>query len=117
MVTFTISIGLKAASGLSSVSEVTAATTWAAPGDNSINNIDDLLHAAVNGRGTFVSASSPQAFADGLEAALAKINERTTSFSNVGATSATELNTGTLVFNASYVSGRWTGLLLSLIHI
>ena len=111
MVTFTISIGLKAASGLSSVSEVTAATTWAAPGDNSIHNIDDLLHAAVNGRGTFVSASSPQAFADGLEAALAKINERTASFSNVGATSSTNLNTGTLIFSASYVSGRWSGLL------
>ena len=111
MVTFTISIGLKAASGLSSVSEVTAATTWAAPGDNSIHNIDDLLHAAVNGRGSFVSASSPQAFADGLEAALAKINERTASFSNVGATSSTNLNTGTLIFSASYVSGRWSGLL------
>jgi len=111
MVTFTISIGLKAASGLSSVSEVTAATTWAAPGDDDIDNIDDLLHAAVNGRGTFVSASNPQAFADGLEAALAKINERTASFSNVGATSSTNLNTGTLIFSASYVSGRWTGLL------
>ena len=111
MVTFTISIGLKAKSGLSSVSEVTAATTWAAPGDDDVDNIDDLLHAAVNGRGTFVSASSPQAFADGLEAALATINERTASFSNVGATSSTNLNTGTLIFSASYVSGRWTGLL------
>ena len=111
MVTFTISIGLKAKSGLSSVSEVTTATTWAAPGDDDVDNIDDLLHAAVNGRGTFVSASSPQAFADGLEAALAKISERTASFSNVGATSSTNLNTGTLIFSASYVSGRWTGLL------
>ncbi|HSD16080.1 MAG TPA: PilC/PilY family type IV pilus protein [Thermomonas sp.] len=111
MVTFTISIGLKAASGLSSVSEVTAATTWAAPGEDDVDNIDDLLHAAVNGRGTFVSASSPQAFADGLEAALAKISERTASFSNVGATSSTNLNTGTMIFSASYVSGRWTGLL------
>ena len=111
MVTFTISIGLKAVSGLSSVSEVTAATTWAAPGDNDVDNIDDLLHAAVNGRGTFVSASSPQAFADGLESALSKINERTASFSNVGATSSTELNTGAAIFSASYVSGRWTGLL------
>lgn len=111
MVTFGISIGLKAASGLSSVSDVTAATTWAAPGNDDPDNIDDLLHAAVNGRGTFVSASDPQAFADGLEAALAKISERTASFSNVGATSSTELNTGALIFSASYVSGRWTGLL------
>ena len=111
MVTFTISIGLKTSSGLTGVSDVTAATTWAAPGFNDPDNIDDLLHAAVNGRGTFVAASNPQAFADGLEAALAKISERTASFSNVGATSSTELKTNTLIFSASYVSGRWTGLL------
>lgn len=111
MVTFTISIGLKTKSGLSSVSDVTASTTWPAPGNNSVNNIDDLLHAAVNGRGTFVSAGNPQAFADGLEAALAKVSERTASFSNVGATSSTELNTGAMIFSASYVSGRWTGML------
>ena len=111
MVTFTISIGLKAKSGLSSVSEVTTATTWAAPGDDDVDNIDDLLHAAVNGRGTFVAAASPQSFADGLEAALAKISERTASFSNVGATSSTELKTGAMIFSASYVSGTWTGLL------
>ena len=111
MVTFTISIGLKAKSGLSSVSDVKTSTTWAAPGDDDADNIDDLLHAAVNGRGTFVSASSPQAFADGLAAALAKINERTASFSNAGASDSTQLNTGTRIFTASYISGRWTGLL------
>ena len=111
MVTFGISIGLKAGTGLSSVSDVSAATAWGTPVKNGTDNIKDLLHAAVNGRGTFVSASSPQAFADGLEAALAKISERTASFSNVGATSSTELKTNTLIFSASYVSGRWTGLL------
>lgn len=111
MVTFTISIGLKARSGLSSVSEVTTGTTWAEPGDDDLDNIDDLLHAAVNGRGTFVSAASPQDFADGLAAALAKISERTASFSNAGASDSTQLNSGTLIFTASYVSGRWTGLL------
>ena len=111
MVTFAISIGLKAKSGLSSVSEVTTATTWAAPGDDDVDNIDDLLHAAVNSRGTFVSASSPKAFSDGLTAALAKIDERTASFSNVGASDSTQLNTGTRIFTGSYVAGRWTGLL------
>lgn len=111
MVTFAISIGLKAKSGLSSVSEVTTATTWAAPGDDDVDNIDDLLHAAVNSRGTFVSASSPKAFSDGLTAALAKIDERTSSFSNVGASDSTQLNAGTRIFTGSYVAGRWTGLL------
>lgn len=111
MVTFAISIGLKTKSGLSSVSEVTTATTWAAPGNDDVDNIDDLLHAAVNSRGTFVSASSPKAFSDGLTAALAKIDERTASFSNVGASDSTQLNTGTRIFTGSYVAGRWTGLL------
>lgn len=111
MVTFTISIGLKTSSGLSSVSDVTTATTWAAPGNDDPDNVDDLLHAAVNGRGTFVSAASPQAFADGLAAALAKIGERTASFSNAGASDSTQLNSGTMIFTASYVAGRWTGLL------
>ena len=50
-------------------------------------------------------------FADGLAAALAKISERTASFSNAGASDSTQLNSGTLIFTASYVSGRWTGLL------
>lgn len=119
MVTFTISIGLKTVSGLSSVNEVTAATTWPTaaqldtgnPSNDTAYRLDDLLHAAVNGRGTFVSASNPQAFADGLEAALSKISERTASFSNVGATSSTQLTANAKIFSASYVSGRWTGLL------
>lgn len=113
MVTFTISIGLKTKSGLSSVSEVTTSTTWAAPGNDDADNIDDLLHAAVNGRGMFVSAASPQDFADGLAAALAAIAQRTGSFSNATASDATSLNTGTKIFKASYVSGLWTGALKS----
>jgi len=119
MVTFTISIGLKTVNGLTSVSQVNAGTVWPTSsqldtGDPTNDNkyrLDDLLHAAVNGRGSFVSASSPQAFADGLAAALAKINERTASFSNMGASDSTQMNNGTLIFTASYVSGKWSGLL------
>lgn len=112
MVTFTISIGLKTSKGWSSIEDVPLSNPgWPTPSNDNKANLDDLLHAALNGRGTFVSASSPQAFADGLEAALAKISERTASLSNVGATSSTELKTNTLIFSASYVAGRWSGLL------
>ncbi|MBV2209086.1 MAG: PQQ-binding-like beta-propeller repeat protein [Thermomonas sp.] len=121
MVTFTISIGLKTTSGLSSVSQVTPSTTWPSSAQLDTGNanndtkyrLDDLLHAAVNGRGSFVSASSPQEFADGLSAALAAISQRTGSFSNTTASDATSLNTGTKIFKASYVSGLWTGGLKS----
>ena len=115
MVTFGISIGLAGTRGWRSVEEAQNATvnkTWPNPNDAENNDrIDDLLHAAVNGHGAFVSASSPQEFADGLEQALSKINERTAAFSNVGASDSTQLTSGTLIFYASYVSGKWTGSL------
>jgi type IV pilus assembly protein PilY1 len=108
MVTFGISIGLKTSKGWSSVGDVPANPAWPEPGDDKAANIDDLLHAAVNGRGAFVSASNPKEFTSGLAKALAAIAQRTSSFSNV-ATNAASIKTGGKVFNASYVSGLWTG--------
>lgn len=113
MVTFGISIGLKTTKGWSSVDDVPANPDWPSPGADKPNTdkaerIDDLLHAAVNGHGQFVAASSPAEFTKGLGAALAAIAQRTGSFSNV-ATNSTSLNTGSKAFSASYVSGTWTG--------
>ena len=109
MVTFGIAIGLGTTTGWKTIADVPANPTWPQIFNNHPTGIDDLLHAAVNGHGAFVSATDPTKFAEGLAEALAKINERTGSFSNVGATSSTELNTGALIFSASYLSGAWTG--------
>jgi type IV pilus assembly protein PilY1 len=88
---------------------VPASPSWADPTDTEdADRIDDLLHAAVNGRGAFVSAASPSEFTAGLTQALASIQQRTSSYSNV-ATNSTSLNTGAQVFSASYTSGIWTG--------
>lgn len=117
MVTFTLALGLKTTKGWGSVAEATTALTggdtWpdpdtANPGTDNAKRLDDLLHAAVNGRGEFTPATSPDAFAEGLNKALAAITQRTSSFSNV-TTNSTSLNTGAQVFSASYVSGVWTG--------
>lgn len=115
MVTFGISIGLKTSSGKSSVDDVNSSTVWPDPELSNTSGsaavparIDDLLHAAVNGRGAFVSAANPAEFTAGLSEALAAIAQRTSSFSNV-ATNAASIRTGGKVFNASYVSGLWTG--------
>ena len=109
MVTFGISISLKGNKGWKSTSDVPATPNWADPTDREdADRIDDLLHAAVNGHGAFVSAASPDSFTRGLSAALATIAQRTSSYSNV-ATNAASLRTGGKVFNASYVSGIWTG--------
>ncbi|MGV8931272.1 MAG: pilus assembly protein [Luteimonas sp.] len=110
MVTFGISIGMSGNTGMSSVASVPASyAAWPDPTDTEdADRIDDLLHAAVNGHGTFLAASDPEAFAAGLKAALATITERTGSFSNVSANS-TRIDTETKVFQATYVSGVWTG--------
>ncbi|WP_407354409.1 pilus assembly protein [Luteimonas sp. R10] len=114
MVTFGISIGLRGTTGFTSVADVPSNySSWPDPLDNEdADRIDDLLHAAVNSRGTFLSASNPREFAEGLEAALAAIVERTGSFSNVAANS-TSLDAGTRLFQANYVSGVWTGDVLA----
>ncbi len=115
MVTFGIALGVTGETGFSSVGEVPSNfTNWptmTVSGDSPAK-IDDLLHAALNGRGQFVSAADPEAFANGLAAALAAITERTGSFSNVGANS-TSVDGGTRVYQASYISGVWTGELVA----
>lgn len=109
MVTFGISIGLQ---GTVDPNVPGNFNSWPSPTDaEDDHRIDDLLHASINGRGRFVAASNPLSFTQGLKSALAAITERTGSFSNVSANSAT-LDTGTQLFKASYVSGSWTGELL-----
>lgn len=109
MVTFTISIGLTGSTGWGSVDDVPQNATWPNPNDAEDNDrIDDLLHVAVNSHGTFVAATDPQAFTQGLQAALATIAQRTSASSNV-ATSAFQIRSGGKVFNAAYITGKWTG--------
>src|SRR5690606_13751091 len=72
------------------------------------SRIDDLFHATVNSRGSFVSASDPVKFVNGLLSALTTISERPGSASNVTANS-TSFTSDTRVYQASYTSGTWTG--------
>jgi type IV pilus assembly protein PilY1 len=116
MVTFAISIG--AAGTLNTTSDLPRLTSGAIEWPNpSVNltpeTIDDLWHASVNGRGSFVLANNPNEFASALRGALARITERTGSFSNLAANS-TRIDAGTRSYQASFVSGVWTGNLRAL---
>lgn len=110
MVTFSVSLG--AAGTLDPETDLPAITagtkTWPFPTNNASPSIDDLWHAAVNGRGTFVMANNADDFARALRSALSEIRGRASSFSNV-ASNTVSLDTGAQVFNASYVPGTWTG--------
>ncbi len=83
--------------------------TWPVPSSGSINNIDDLWHAAVNGRGAYYSATDPSTLATGLASTLAGISARLGS-SAAATTSNPNVSAGNnFVFSSSFMSGDWTG--------
>ena len=82
--------------------------SWPVPSANSINNIADLAHAAVNGHGGFYSATSPQAFSSGLKDALKRATERVGTGASLAANS-TQLQSGTVAYQANYFTAKWKG--------
>jgi type IV pilus assembly protein PilY1 len=76
-------------------------------------NIDDLWHAAVNGRGTYFSAKDPTSLATGLSQALAGINTRRGSAAAASSSSLNPVVNNNAAFVASYVNNDWIGNLES----
>ena len=115
MVTFGVGLGV-----VGTISPTTAYAAiptqtnigWPSPANNTEEKIDDLLHASLNSRGEFFSAQDPQTFANALAATLATINARTSSAATVAANS-TRLSTNTLLFQARFDSGDWSGDMLA----
>ncbi|SHM06124.1 type IV pilus assembly protein PilY1 [Rhodanobacter sp. OK091] len=82
--------------------------SWPTPASNSINNIADLAHAAVNGHGGFYSATSPSTFVSGLTDALTRASERVGTGASLAANS-TQLTNGTVAYQANYYTAKWKG--------
>ncbi len=75
--------------------------------------IDDLWHAAVNGRGTYFSARDPQSLEDGLKSALGAAEQKTGSGA-AAATSNLQPTAGdNSIFIANYRTLKWDGELTS----
>ena len=91
--------------------QASGSCNWPVPVNNSPPAVDDLWHAAVNGRGTYFSAKDPATLYSGLSSALAAIATRlgaaaaaTTSNPNVSAGD-------NYVFISNFTAGKdeWTG--------
>ena len=74
--------------------------------------IDDLFHAAVNGRGSYLSAADPDELVRGL---LAQVREITDISPSAGAvsTSSSQLQAGSKIFFARLNPSDWSGQLLA----
>ena len=82
---------------------------WPTPGAGSPAALDDLWHAAVNGRGAFFYAHDTAAVQDGLFTALNNLNQRTASASAAATSSPNITPTDRLLFKSSYTTVQWNG--------
>ncbi len=80
---------------------------WPNPTDGDAEKIDDLWHAAVNGRGLFFSAQDPEQLVEALMQIVSAI-ALPSSGASVSVNS-NELQEGLAVYQTRYVSGEWSG--------
>ena len=104
--------GTKTPSDPSDTDPTDSGFNWPTVVSDQATTIDDLWHAAYNGRGQFLSAGNPEQLITSLGAALSSIADRTASSSSV-ALSSGFLNSGSLLFQARFDSSDWSGQLLA----
>jgi len=111
MVTFTAAFGVNGSLDAGPTSE-TGSFSWPEPVANTETTIDDMRHAAWNGRGDFLSAKDPQALIGGLDAALAAISGRVSTAAAV-AFNSSALSANSELYLALFSSAKWSGNLQS----
>lgn len=82
--------------------------SWPVAGSDKDDNVADLWHAAINGRGLFFSAEDPQSLSDAMQEMVNNIISRSSSAASI-ATNSKKLDTSTAIYQASFDSGNWTG--------
>lgn len=82
---------------------------WPSPSADAQTTIDDLWHAAVNGRGHYYSAKDPANLATGLTAALNSIAASKGSGTSASASNLRPVAGDNAIFIASYYSAAWDG--------
>lgn len=87
--------------------------SWPAVSNDNANNVYDMWHAAINSRGEFFSADSPEALVLAFSTILGRIADRTTSASSPAISSgfvADDTSVESLSYQTSYSSSdNWAG--------
>ena len=90
------------------------AKNWPVPagtlgGTPNATHIDDLWHAAVNGRGQYFSASDPTSLGEAITTTLSEINKASGSGSAAAASALTPVSGDDWLFLPSFTTLDWTG--------
>lgn len=108
LVTYTISFGLTGTLDSSTVSPLDAGFTWPNAYNGDLEKVDDLWHAAYNGRGQYLSAQNPAELESALAASIDDIADRTATAAAASVTSAA-LTTQSIVYLSEFNTNRWQG--------
>ena len=94
--------------------QTSGACNWPTPSADSIANIDDLWHAAINGRGSYYSATDPASLSSGLTSTLATIvnTPRPGTAAAAASSNPNITSSDNYVFSSSYKSVEWYGELI-----
>ncbi|OGB26975.1 MAG: hypothetical protein A3I66_05885 [Burkholderiales bacterium RIFCSPLOWO2_02_FULL_57_36] len=87
---------------------VNDSANWPNP-DSDARKIDDLWHAAVNGRGTYYSVSDATSLKEGIQSALSGIQTRKGSAAAAATSSLQPVAGDNSIFIALYETGTWDG--------
>ena len=82
---------------------------WPAPVKDQQTTIDDLWHAAVNGRGLYFSATNPDSLANSIAKALGDVEAKNSYGAGAAVSNTQLLPSDSYVFGNSYKSFDWTG--------
>ncbi|NJD88605.1 MAG: pyrrolo-quinoline quinone [Betaproteobacteria bacterium] len=129
MVTFTLGLGLegfmdyqsdyetastgdfaKIKAGTNNACSWTTGTcNWPVPAANDPSTLDDLWHAAVNGRGKYFSASDPNSLTQGLQQALSALNIQTAAAAASATSSPNITETDNFIYSSTFRTVKWDG--------
>jgi type IV pilus assembly protein PilY1 len=117
MVTYTVALGVNGSltgpgPGGGPNDPKAASFPWTQPVANTNTTVDDMVHAAYNGRGEYLSANNTDELIAALGRAFLSIDERQGSSSAVSFNS-TRVDAGTFAFQAKFDSSGWHGDLLA----
>jgi type IV pilus assembly protein PilY1 len=87
----------------------TGTCNWPVPAQNDPSALDDLWHAAVNGRGTYFSASDPNSLAVGLQSALSKLKVQTAAAAASATSSPNITQTDNFIYSSTFRTAAWDG--------
>ena len=121
MTTFTLGLGLDgtltyrsdyqtATSGdFYAIKQGTLSGSWPSPVGDTPTALDDLWHAAVNGRGVFFSASNPQQLANSLADTLDALKKRVGAGAAAATSNLQPVAGDNFAFTAQYQTQDWIG--------